>query len=238
MSEMSYAQLKEEKLREIFKEKYPTLSSFSYPNQFMIEQIESILESFPLLKTLNFNELSIKSLLSLIETLIDDVKVFTNEDNTVLIVEANVTKPFITMKEFIVMFLFSALTGFSLFHFIFTKKKLETIDFKDVEAFPYIYNNSVVLTNHKKQQYHFFMSLSSFITDIYTSIEAFLNTKELTVKSTQKCGDTSIANYIDSGEANKDIDDSVLTDYLQNNPQDFDTSSLYANRNVIKNKNL
>jgi len=233
-NEMSYGQLKEEKLRFILKEKYPAISSFSYPKQWVIEIIESILAEFPLLKAINYQELGISGLLSLIETIIADVNVFTNEDNTVLIIEASATKPFLTMKEFIVMFLFSALTNITLFHFIFTKKKLETINVNDVEAFPYVYDNSVVLSNEDKQQYHFLTSIAAIINHIHLLPDEFIKKITALPKLPNKFGDKTIADYIKSNKAPTNIDDEHLIKYLKKTPKDIDTAKLSKSKNSNK----
>jgi len=231
MSEMSYAQLKEEKLRSLLKTKYPEISSFSYPKQWVIELIESILEEFPLLKAINYQELGINGLLSLIKKLIDDVQVFTDESETVLILEAQPTKSFLTMKEFIIMFLLSALTDISLFHFIFTKKKLEMIDCKGFDSFPYFDNSSVVLTNEEKQQYHFITSLEFLVNYIYISPDEF--TQKITSANDiiKQYGDSSIADYIDSDTTDNGVADSVLIHYLRTTPQDINTDRPSKNKN-------
>jgi len=79
MSEMSYGQLQEEKLRSQLKAKYPEISSYSFSQQWVIELIESILEEFPILKAINYQELGVNGLLSLVKTLIHDVEVFNDE---------------------------------------------------------------------------------------------------------------------------------------------------------------
>lgn len=231
MSELSYAQLIEAKFRFFLKEKYPTTSSFSYPKQWIIDQFESILEEFPLLKAINYQELGISGLLSLIETIIADVNVFTNEDNTVLIIEASATKPFLTMKEFIVIFLFSALTNISLFHFIFSKKKMETIECQNIESFLYIYENCVVLSNEDKQQYHFITSISSIINHIYLMPDEFIKKIAALPKLLNKLGDSSIADYIEGNKPSVKIEDVALTKYLKNKPHKIDNAKVSKNKN-------
>ena len=166
MSELSYAQLTEAKFRFFLKEKHPTLSSFSYPNEFMLQEIEAILEEFPQLKTFNYHQLGISALRSLVKQYIDDVEVYYNISESVLIIEAKPTKSFLTMKEFLILYMLSALNGISLFHLIFSKKKMETIECQTIESFPYIYDNCVVLTNEDKQQYHFITSIAAIINHI------------------------------------------------------------------------
>jgi hypothetical protein len=218
MSEMSYAQLKEEKLRSLLKVKYPEISSFSFPQQWVIELIESILEEFPMLKAINYQELGANGLLSLVKTLIHDVEMFIDENETVLIIEARPTKSFLTMKEFIIIFLLSGLTKISLFHFIFTKKKMETIDCKDFEAFSYIDNSSVVQTNKEKRQYHFFTSVKSLVNYFYTSPDNFTKKMTSAIEFLKQYGDSSIADYIDKTRAEVNIDDISLTNYLSKDP--------------------
>jgi hypothetical protein len=233
MSELSYAQLIEAKFRFFLKEKYPTTSSFPYPKQWLIDQFESILEEFPVLKAINYQELGISGLLSLIETIIADVNVFTNEDNTVLIIETGAIKPFITIKEFIVMFLLSALTDISLFHFIFSKKKMETINFNDVEAFPYIYENSVVLKNEDKQQYHFITSIVSIINHIYVLPDEFIKKITSRPKLLNKYGDSTLSEYIENNEL-RSIEDLALITYLKKTPKDIDMVKLSKSKNNNK----
>ncbi len=218
MSEMSYAQLKEEKLRSLLRTKYPEISSYTFPQQWIIEIIESILEEFPMLKAINYQELGASGLLSLVKTLIHDVEIFTDGNETLLVIEALPTKSFLTMKEFIIMFLLSALTDISLFHLIFTKKKLETIDCKDFEVFPYIDSSSVVLINTEKYQYHFITSIKSLVSYIFTSPDDF--TKKMTSETEfiKQYDNSSIADYIDMSKVKMNIDDIALINYLSKDP--------------------
>ena len=236
MSEMSLAQLKEEKLRAQLKVKYPEISSYSFPQQWIIEIIESILEEFPILKAINYKELGVNGLLSLVNTLIYDVEVFTDESETVLIIEAQPTKSFLTMKEFIIMFLLSALTDISLFHLIFTKKKLETIDCKDFDVFPYIVNSSVVQINTEKHQYHFITSIKSLVNYIFTSPDNFTKKVTSATEFIKQFGDSSIADYIDKSKAEINIDDIYLTNYLNKEPRVINTEKTSINNFIKKNK--
>jgi len=233
MSELSYAQLTEAKFRFYLKERYPTVSSFSYPNEFMLQEIEAILEEFPELKTFNYHQLSISALRSLIKQYIDDVEVYYNKSESVLVIEAEPTKEFLTMKEFIVMFLFSALTNVSLFHLIFSKKKMEVIECQNVESFTYIYENCVVLTNEDKQQYHFITSIGSIINHIYLLPDEFIKKITSLPKLPNKFGDSTIADYIKSNKAPANIDDEHLIKYLKKTPKNIDMAMFATNR---KNK--
>jgi len=233
MSELSYAQLTEAKFRFFLRERYPTLSSFTYPNQWMIDQIESILEEYPELKTFNYHQLGINALRSLVKQYIDDVEVYYNKSELVLIIEAEPTKSFLTMKEFIVMFLLTALTNISLFHLIFSKKKMETIECQDIEPFPYIYENSVVLKNEDKQQYHFITSISSIINHIYLMPDEFIKKITARAKLPNRFGYSTIADYIKSNKAPANIEDEHLIKYLKKTSENIDMATLATNR---KNK--
>jgi hypothetical protein len=198
MSELSYAQLTEAKFRYFLREIYPTLSSFSYPNEFMLQEIEAILEEFPELKTFNYHQLGISALRSLVKQYIDDVEVYYNMSELVLIIEAKPTKSFLTKKEFLILYMLSALNGISLFHLIFSKKKMETIGCQSIESFQYIYDNSVVLNNEDNQQYHFITSIAAIINHIYLLPDEFI--KKITSRSElpNKFGDSTIADYIEN----------------------------------------
>jgi len=235
MSEMSYGQLQEEKLRSQLKAKYPEISSYSFSQQWVIELIESILEEFPILKAINYQELGVNGLLSLVKTLIHDVEVFTDESETVLIIEAQPTKSFLTMKEFIIIFLLSGLTEISLFHLIFTKKKMETVDCKDFEAFPYIDNSSVVLNNEEKRQYHFITSIKSLVNYFYTSPDNFTKKMTSAIEFLKQYGDSSIADYIDKSKKEMNIDDIALTNYLNKDPIVFNKEKALINNFIKKN---
>jgi hypothetical protein len=234
MSELSYAQLTEAKFRFFLKERYPTLSSFSYPNQSMIDQIESILAVHPELKTFNYHQLGISALRGLVKQYIEDVDIYYYKSDEVLIIVAEPIKSFLTMKEFIVMFLLSALTDISFFHFIFSKKKLETLECQYVESFPYIYENSVVLNNEDKQQYHFITSISSIIDHIYLLPDEFIKNITSRSKLPNKHGDSTIADYIECNKLPVNVEDIALTAYLKNNPQNIDFTKLSKRKNNNK----
>ncbi|MCW8834023.1 MAG: hypothetical protein OQK03_11935 [Colwellia sp.] len=234
MCEMSFSQLKEEKLRELLYEEYPHISSFGYSKQWMIDQIESLLEEFPFLRTMNYQEIGVNGLLALIKSKIDDVEVFSVRGNRVLVIEAKPSKPFLTMKEFMLFFVLSVFTKFSLFHFIFGKKKMETINCKYKEAFFYIYENSVVLMNQEKQQYHFIMSIESLINYIYTSPDQLVKKLSGSSSLPNKYGDHSISDFIISDRNNKkEITDIELDIYLKEESQYIDPK-----RNNIKKRKI
>lgn len=234
MSELSYAQLTEAKFRFFLKEKYPTISSFSYPNEFMLQEIEAILEEFPELKTFNYHQLSISALRSLVKQYIDNVEVYYNKSESVLVIEAEPTKTFLTMKEFIVMILFSALTNISLFHLIFSKKKMGTIECQNVESFLYVYDNSVVLNNEDKQQYHFITSIAAIINHIYLLPDEFIKKITARPKLPNKFGDSTIADYIENNKAPVDIEDEHLNKYLKKTSKNLDMAMLSKSKNSNK----
>ena len=233
MCEISFSQLQEEKIRELLNEEYPHISSFGYSKQFMIDQIESLLEEFPFLRTINYQEIGLNGLLALIKSNIDDVEISSHRGDSVLVIEANPSKPFLTMKEFMLFFVLSVFTKFSLFHFIFSKKKMETINCKDEEAFFYLYENSVVLTNQEKQQYHFITSIESLINYIYLSPDQFVKKLSCSSSLPNKYGNTSISDFIKSDSNNKkDITDIELDIYLKEESQYIDPKR----NNIIKRK--
>ncbi len=234
MSELSYAQLTEAKFRYFLRKSYPTLSSFTYPNQWMIDQIESILEEYPELKKFNYHQLGINALRSLVKQYIDDVKIFSVHNDEVLIIEAEPTKTFLTMKEFIIMFLLSALTDISLFHLIFSKKKMETIECQTIESFPYVYDNSVVLSNEDKQQYHFITSIAALINHIYLLPDEFIKKITSRAKLPNKFGDSTIADYIKNNKAPVNIEDEHLIKYLKKTSENLDITTLSKSKNSNK----
>ena len=234
MSELTYAQLTEAKFRFYLRERYPTLSSFSYPNEFMLREIEAILEEFPELKSFNYHLLGISALRSLVKQYINDVEVFSDQNDEVLIIEAEPTKSFLTMKEFIIMFLLSALTDVSLFHLVFSKKKMETIECQNVESFPYVYDNSVVLSNKDKQQYHFITTITSIINHIYLLPDEFIKKITLRSKLSNKYGDSTITDYIESNVSILNIEDIALITYLKKRPKNIDTTKLSKSKNSNK----
>jgi hypothetical protein len=231
---MSFSQLQEEKLRELLSEEYPHISSYGYSKQFMIDQIESLLEEFPFLRTINYQEIGINGLLALIKSNIDDVEISSHRGDSVLVIEANPSKPFLTMKEFMLFFVLSVFTKFSLFHFIFSKKKMETINCKDEEAFFYIYENSVVLTNQDKQQYHFITSVESLINYIYISPDQIVKKLSGSSSLPNKYGENSISDFIISDRNNKkNITDIELEIYLKEESQYIESK-----RNNIKKRKI
>lgn len=234
MSELSYAQLTEAKFRFFLIEKHPTLSSFSYPNQWLIDQIESILEAYPELKTFNYHQLGINALRSLIKKYIKDAKVFFVQNDEVLVIEAEPTKSFLSMKEFLILYMLSALNGISLFHLIFSKKKMETIQCKDLGSFSYIYDNSVVFCNEDKQQYHFITSIAATINHIYVMPDEFIKKITSLSKLPNKFGDSTVADYIENNELPVNIEDEHLIKYLKKTPKDINTAKLSKSKNSNK----
>lgn len=234
MSELSYGQLIDAKFRFYLKERYPTTSSFLYPNQFMIDQIESILETHPELRAFNYHQLSINALISLVKKYINDVKVYHSIDDEVLILEASPTKSFLTMKEFLVLFILSSLNSISLFHLIFSKKKLETLKCKDYESFAYIYENSAAIKNEDKLHYHFVSSIFSIVNHIYLLPDEFIKRKTLLPKLPNKFGNDTIADYIENNHQTLNVEDALLTKYLINLPQNIDAAKLSQRKNSNK----
>lgn len=234
MSELSYAQLTEAKFRFFLKEKHPTLSSFSYPNEFMLQEIEAILEEFPQLKTFNYHQLGISALRSLVKQYIDDVEVYYNISESVLIIEAKPTKSFLTMKEFLILYMLSALNGISLFHLIFSKKKMETIECQTIESFPYIYDNCVVLTNEDKQQYHFITSIAAIINHIYLLPDEFIKKITALPKLPNKFGDSTITDCIENNKSPANIEDEHLIKYLKKTSENIDIAMLSKSKNSNK----
>ena len=234
MSELSYGQLIDAKFRFYLKERYPTTSSFLYPNQFMIDQIESILETHPELRAFNYHQLGINALISLVKKYIHDVKVYHFRDDEVLVLEASPTKSFLTMKEFLILFILSSLNSISLFHLIFSKKKLETIKCKDYESFTYIYENSAIIKNEDKLQYHFVSSIFAIVNHIYLLPDETIKQITLLPNLPNKFADDTIADYIENNHQTLNVEDALLTKYLTNVPQNIDAAKLSQRKNSKK----
>jgi hypothetical protein len=229
MSELTYAQLRAEEIEQKLKEFYPAIPSYS--NQWMLQLIESLLQQHPQLKSQNFHLLTIKDLLHLINTYVEDVTPYYDVDNSVLVIEAKPTKPFISIKEFIVLFIISALKQISLLHFIFGIKRMQSVKCIEVESFPYIYQSSVVLINEDKQQYHFINSINLLVQEVSLQPDEFVNKISSRPTNSNKHGDSTIQYYIENNEFRKDIEDTTLIAYLKMNPENIDIKVLSKNIN-------
>lgn len=111
---------------------------------------------------------------------------------------------------------------------------MSTLECQYVESFPYIYENSVVLNNEDKQQYHFITSISSITDHIYLLPDEFIKNITSRSKLPNKYGDSTIADYIECNKLPVNVEDIALTAYLKNNPQNIDFTKLSKRKNNNK----
>lgn len=223
----------EEYTRSKLQEKHPELSVFSSRNDWIIQQIESLLEEYPILKTLNYQELSANDLLRIITTQIKYVEVISHENNDVLVVFSEPTSPFLSRKDLILIILLCIVSDFSICHFIFNTKKLDCIDCQDHEAFFYLHESSAIFKNEDKNQYHLISSLKTLMSYLYLYEQPNKVISKLNNFNNIFNG-CSIAECIDKQNNKQNIDDEKLKNYLTKRPENIDINKIRKNKRKLR----
>jgi hypothetical protein len=232
MSGVTYGKLLDEKLRNVFSDRYGL--QLKTPNDWLIKQFEVLINQYPQLKKLDFHRLTLSEICSAIENYCDGSKAVYDEEYDVLIVEPVVKETFFTRKNFLLLFFLCAFGGIPLLKFKASHKHIDSINYRDSEDFDYFISNSKIINDLNNKSYHFITSVYSIFHFIY-----FLQDKQLDKYGSRptKKGcymDTSLAEYIRIKDQQRDINDPFLDVYANNLPQFKNDDYSLTNRNINK----
>ncbi len=222
MSNVSYAQLLEDRLREILSDRHGVLLSTS--NKWLIDQIETLINGYPELQKLDLYRLTLPELYSAIENLCGGASAVYNEQYDVLFVEAVVEETFFNRTTFILIFLLCVLAGISLFKVKASHEYIDSLSYRDAIYFDDFISNSKIINDLEKKAYYFNTSIYSIFHFIY-----FLQDEKLEKYGSRKTKEgvyknMPMAEYIKIKSEKVVINDPFLDIYINNFP-DFKKDS-------------
>jgi hypothetical protein len=214
MSDISYGKLLEDRIKEIFEERFGV--KVNGKSDWLIKQIEALINQYPNLEQLDIYRLTLSEILSAIENYCDGAKASYDEKYDVLIIEPVVEDNFFTRKNLLLLFLFCAFGGISLFNLKVSHKCIDNTSYQNSGDFDDFIYNSKIINHLDKKTYHIITSVYSIFNFIYFLQDEKLNayfskaTKEGAYKS------LSLAEYIKIKDEQRKINDPLLNLYIIN----------------------
>jgi hypothetical protein len=197
------SQFIEAKLKEKSEQKSGFKFEDSSNNDWIIESIETLLNCYPILRKFNYKEMSLEQLQALVESLFKKLEMEYSEDNELIFVDLTEMKTLISFKEMMLWIIFALLNDKSHVDFTFNEKLFDDIKISDTDVLDYLCDNSYVLKNTIKKEYHFTLSLAAILGFDYNNQDPI--TSSLVVIQQYYKRDLSLKEYIEYRKTGQNI---------------------------------
>lgn len=203
-TELSNAELIEQAIRSNINKK-SGIKLLETSNDWVVEQIEMLLNCYPILRKYNYKTMGLEKLYALILTLSDHLEMDYEEQDDLLFVEyTNELISIMPLKEMFLWLLLGAFKGKSHVHFKFDECVLNRLKIDKKGAIDYLCDNSYLIPVPEKKEYNFIMSIASVLCFNYKKLDPIINTILSIQKNSNK--DLSLLNYIEYNRTGKNID--------------------------------
>lgn len=196
------AEFIEVKLKEIIEQKIGF--KFEEPsNKWIVESIEMLLNSYPILRKFNYKKMSLAQLQALVESLFKFLEMQYSEGDDLIHVDLTEMKTLISFKEMMFWIVFALLNDKSHVDFMFSEKLLDDIKISNTDVIDYLCDNSYFLKNSIKKECHFTLSIAAILGFDYYNQDPILSSL-LTIQQCYK-QDLSIKEYIQYRKTGQNI---------------------------------
>lgn len=203
-TELSNAQLIEEAIRNNINKK-SGVKLLEIRSDWVVEQIEMLLNCYPILRKYNYKIMGLEKLYALILSLSEHLEMDHEEQDDLLFVEyTNELKSIMSLKEMFIWILLGAFKGKSHVHFKFDECVLNKLKVDNKRATDYLCDNSYLIPVPEKKEYHFIMSIASVLSFDYKKLDPIVNTILSIQKNNNK--HLTLLNYIEYRRTGQNID--------------------------------
>lgn len=203
-TELSNAELIEQAIRNNIKKK-SGMKLLETTNDWVVEQIEMLLNCYPILRKYNYKVMGLEKLYALLLTLSEHLEMDYEEQEDILFVEySNELKSIMSLKEMLIWVLLGAFKGKSHIHLKFEESVLKEIKIDNQGAIDYLCDNAYLIPVPEKKEYHFVMSIASVLSFDYKAQDSIVKT----ILSLQKKNNQSLSllSYIEYRNTGRNID--------------------------------
>jgi len=163
-------------------------------NHWWIEQIETLLNCYPILRKFYHQKMTLEELEGLVKRLSQCLDMQYSEEDDLIFFDLTSMDTFISLKEMFILVLLALLTDKSHVHFKFNKALFDDIKISDTDAFDYLCDNSYLITNIVKKTYHFTLSVAAMLSFDYNNQDKILSSLKSIQQQYKK--DLSLTAYL------------------------------------------
>lgn len=131
------------------------------PNYFIIREIEKLVNSFPLLKKLNYKNMTIAQLQEALTTLLDYLEIYYSESDETFIYELDEKQPFFKFKDILLLIIVMSLTKKAHLQLTVPQQTLNETIMNNTGFIDLICENSYTIKDTKSGKFHFLISAVS-----------------------------------------------------------------------------
>lgn len=203
-TELSNAELIEQAIRANIN-KTSGIKLLETSSDWVVEQIEMLLNCYPILRKYNYKTMGLAKLYALILSLSEHLEMEYEEQDDLLFVEyTNELKSIMSLKEMFLWVLLGAFKEKSHIHFKFDEYVLNKLKVDNRSAIDYLCDNSYLIPAPEKKEYHFIMSIGSVLSFDYKKLDPIINTILSIQKNNNK--HLTLINYIEYRRTGQNID--------------------------------
>jgi hypothetical protein len=174
------------------------------PSDWIIEQIETLLNSYPILRQFNYKKMNLEDLLALVESLSEFLEMEYIEDEDIIHADLTEMLTLFSLQELILWITLALLKNKSHIHFKFSEKLFHDTKISENNAIDYLCDNSYHMSVSSQKELHFTLSVVSIFSFDYNNEDSILTS----LKSIQKLHkkDLSLLEYIAYRKTGQNID--------------------------------
>ena len=175
------------------------------PNDWVIQQIEILLNSYPFLRSINYKVMSLDELQAKVQRLFESLGMKYTEEDDLIFVDLTEMQTFFSLKEMIVWLIIASLAEKSHVHFKFDKKLFNDVKVSEANVIDYLCDNSYFIANSAKKECHFILSVTAILGFDYNNQDDIVSSLKSIKQQHKK--DLSLSAYINYRKFGQNIDD-------------------------------
>jgi hypothetical protein len=174
-------------------------------NSWVIEEIETLLNCYPILRKFNHKSMSLRELQALVQRLSEYLGIEYSEDDDLIFVDLTETKTFYSLSEMLILMILALLRDKSHVHFKYSEELFNDTKVSEASAIDYLCDNSYFIKNTVKNVYHFTLSVAAILSFDYNKQDKIINSLVSIQQNRKK--DLSLSAYINYRKVGQNIDD-------------------------------
>lgn len=191
-------------LEKVFRKKLEETGIKFKPNSWVIEEIQKLLNCYPILRGINYKNMSLKQIKAIIQRLSEQLDMQYTESDKLIIVDLTETAIFFSLQEMIVWVVLALLKDKSHIHLKFNKALFDDMKVSEADAIDYICDNSYLIQLSGKSEYHFSLSVAAILSFDYNNQDPIISSLTAIQKRCKK--DLSLSAYFDFRKMGENID--------------------------------
>jgi hypothetical protein len=173
-------------------------------NSWVINEIEILLNCYPILRKFNHKSMSLRELQALVQRLSEYLGIEYSEDDDLIFVDLTATKTFFSLSEMLILMILALLRDKSHVHFKYSEELFNDTKVSEASAIDYLCDNSYFIKNTAKNVYHFTLSAFAILSFDYNKQDKIVNTL-VTLQQLYK-KDLSLNDYVYYRKTGQNID--------------------------------